>query len=111
MIYFWYTQSIFKFPPFFIKIFALLIIPPFPSASSNAKTSFKVLQNLKHPFKNNKEKIQEALNLCPTEDASLQSLRAVLLSNLAAALLKQELWAEAAEAASKAIEVFSSLPT
>ncbi|PAV86868.1 hypothetical protein WR25_13179 [Diploscapter pachys] len=49
-------------------------------------------------------KYREALNLCPTEDASLQSLRAVLLSNLAAALLKQELWTEAAEAASKAIE-------
>ncbi|PAV85598.1 hypothetical protein WR25_08222 [Diploscapter pachys] len=58
----------------------------------------------KGEWKEAAEKYREALNLCPTEDASLQSLRAVLLSNLAAALLKQELWTEAAEAASKAIE-------
>ncbi|CAD6184332.1 unnamed protein product [Caenorhabditis auriculariae] len=48
------------------------------------------------------EKYEEALRLCPEEASTQKSL---LLSNLAAAFIKQEEWQKAAENASRAIEL------
>ncbi|KAK5986326.1 Tetratricopeptide repeat protein 1, partial [Trichostrongylus colubriformis] len=47
------------------------------------------------------DKYKEALAICPSEEVSLCS---VLHSNLSAAYIKQALWEEAADAATKAIE-------
>ncbi|VDL80307.1 unnamed protein product [Nippostrongylus brasiliensis] len=51
------------------------------------------------------EKYKEALAVCPTD---ADSLRSILHSNLSAALIKQEAWELAAEAATEAITANSS---
>ncbi|EGT60363.1 hypothetical protein CAEBREN_16086 [Caenorhabditis brenneri] len=48
------------------------------------------------------EKYQEAISLCPPSSVDVQS---ILLSNSAAALIKQQKWESAVEAATKSIEI------